>query len=83
MKFFFEDGDLIQSLLSTGFVPYTSQLIFELHMQPSDFSFTVAMLYNWQEIPIPGPCMYQTRCDYYTFQLMVQQMSFVGQDDAY
>jgi hypothetical protein len=35
MKMLFEDGELMKNILGLGFVPYASQLIFELHYQPS------------------------------------------------
>ena len=49
MRMIFEDGELIKNVLNVGFVPYASQLIFELHYQPSSQQFTVATLYNWEE----------------------------------
>jgi hypothetical protein len=80
IKVFFEDGDLIASLIGTGFVPYASQLAIELHMSPEDYSLTVRMLFNWEEVPLPGVCLRQTRCDYYTFQLMIQELIFTDSE---
>ena len=68
MKMLFEDGELMQNILEKGFVPYSSQLQYELHYQKSTESYTVAMLYNWEEIPIPGPqCNNTKRCPYPLF----------------
>jgi hypothetical protein len=67
MKMLFEDGELMSLLLGLGVIPYTSQLIFELHYSPSSDKYSVAMIYNWQEIPIPGPCNNNLRCGFSTF----------------
>jgi hypothetical protein len=67
MKMLFEDGELMKNILQVGYVPYASQLIFELHYQPSTKTFTVAMLYNWNELLIGGACKNATRCPYQDF----------------
>lgn len=67
MKMFFEDGDLMMRILNLGFLPYNAQLTFELHYQNSTSLYTVAMLYNWVEQPIPGACKNVTRCPYSSF----------------
>jgi len=67
MKMLFEDGELMKHILGLGFVPYASQLIFELHYQPSTKQFNVATLYNWQEQALGGACKNNKRCLYSDF----------------
>jgi hypothetical protein len=86
MKTFFEDGDLLASLLasmksSPTFLPYASELNFELHYSPSSQSFTVRLLLNWVEQPLGGPCGGETRCEYTDFIQWVKSVSFVGDDE--
>jgi len=67
MRMIFEDGELMRNVLGLGFVPYASQLIFELHYQPSTQQFTVATLYNWEELALGGACGNDKRCPYSNF----------------
>lgn len=71
----FEDGQLMSSILTTGFVPFASQLLFQFYYNALYDQFSVQMLYNWQETPIPGACNDQLRCDYATFVQFLQESS--------
>jgi hypothetical protein len=46
MRMLFEDGELIKHVLGVGFVPYASQLIFEMHHSQETQEFTVVAKYN-------------------------------------
>jgi hypothetical protein len=66
MRMLFEDGELIRHVLGLGFVPYASQLIFEMHQHSQD-AFTVVAKYNWQEVALGGACGEAIRCPYEKF----------------
>ena len=78
MGIFFEDGDLMAHILGLGFIPYASELLLELHYSPSANTTSVALLYNWKEMPLAGPCNGTTRCDLSTFYTLVSSQTFFG-----